>query len=67
MKLVYTLLQSFENGRGFRSIGLHVEGSAIDADRQGGTCHCEISGSYLGRWRDDKIEEGAILKGSGVL
>lgn len=67
MKLVYSVLQSFENGGGFRSIGLHVERSAIDADRQGGTCHGEISRSYLGRWRNDKIEEGAILKGSGVL
>lgn len=60
-------MQSFEDHGGFRSDRLHMEGSASNADRQGGTLQREISRSYLGRWRHDKIEKGAILEGRGML
>lgn len=44
-----------------------MEGSATNADRKGWTCQREISRSYLGRWRNDKIEKRAILEGRWVL
>lgn len=60
-------LQDSEDHGGFRSGGLDVEGDATDANREGGTRHREISGPHLGRWRHDKIEERAVLKGRRVL